>query len=100
MGTLYRVATGYVVALTANSSAYTISMARLEVVDDEADIGQPIAVAQRVRGLRRVRGPGEIVAAQPLPDEVRFPMARFGPDIQWRMPSDTVRPTGQPEAAP
>ncbi|MGW9208436.1 hypothetical protein ACWGR4_15795 [Embleya sp. NPDC055664] len=93
MGTLYRVATGYVVALTANGSAYTISMARLEVVD-ETDIGQPNAVT------RGVRGPGEIVAAQPLPNEVRFPMARFGPDIQWRMPSDSVRPTGQPEATP
>ncbi|MFE5326868.1 hypothetical protein ACFRCG_10815 [Embleya sp. NPDC056575] len=97
MGTLYRVATGYVVALTANSSAYTISLARLEVVDDEADIGQPNAVA---RGARSVRGPGEIVAAQPLPDEVRFPMARFGPDIQWCMPSGSVRPTGQPETTP
>ncbi|MFE3201481.1 hypothetical protein [Embleya sp. NPDC059237] len=95
MGTLYRVATGYVVALTANGSAYTISMARLEVVDDEADIGQPGPVAH---GVRDVRGPGEIVAAQPLPNEVRFPMARFGPDVQWRMPSDSVRPTGRPEA--
>ncbi|WP_246126568.1 hypothetical protein [Embleya hyalina] len=97
MGTLYRVATGYVVALTANSSAYTISMARLEVVDDEADIGQPGVVAHGVRG---VRGPGEIVAAQPLLNEVRFLMARFGPDIQWRMPSDSVRPADRPEPTP
>ncbi|OPC81904.1 hypothetical protein B4N89_14020 [Embleya scabrispora] len=94
VGTLYRVATGYVVALTANNSAYTISMARLEVIDDEGDIGQPEAVA------RGVRGPGEIVAAQPLSNEVRCPIDRFGPEVRWRMPSGSVRPVGQPESTP
>ncbi|OPC81555.1 hypothetical protein B4N89_11905 [Embleya scabrispora] len=84
---------GYVVALTANSQAtYTIPLAHLEVVDDEA--GSPMPTAPEP-AKPEVARPGRIVAAQPLVDEPRRTrpqhLFRDGP-ITWHMPPDDVRP--------
>lgn len=97
VGTLYRVAGGYVVALTANSQAtYTIPLAHLEVVDDEA--GSPMATKPEPAKPEAAR-PGRIVAAQPLVDEPRRTKAQHlfrDGSITWRMPPDDTRPSRPP----
>ncbi|WP_439676286.1 hypothetical protein [Embleya sp. MST-111070] len=97
VGTLYRVACGHVVALTANSQAtYTIPLAHLEVVDDEA--GSPGLTAPEPAKPEAAR-PGRIVAAQPLVDEPSRTKAQHlfrDGSITWRMPPDGMDPSRPP----
>ncbi|WP_126636249.1 hypothetical protein [Embleya hyalina] len=96
---------GYVVALTANCQAtYTIPLAHLEVVDDEAAPSAPAGQCRpETTGPEPAKPeaprPGRIMAAQPLVDEPRRTKAQHlfrDESITWRMPPDDARPSRPP----